>query len=91
MIAETKIWELGVYTVREQPRPDNPFWPVYIVMLKASIIGRMFSRPALSDCEWLKHQGGAYAAPQESAGPPRNFVVNRHGRPRRTLTQRRKA
>lgn len=56
MIAETLTFDLGHFTVWQRPRFDNPAWPVYIVYLRDRLVGKSFSRPDLSCCEWLAKQ-----------------------------------
>lgn len=55
-IVETKTFQLGAYTVRQRPRIDSPGWAQYLVFLGGVLIGKSFSMPALSDCEWLERQ-----------------------------------
>ena len=61
IISETLSFNIGRYVVHQRPRPDNPAWSVYIVMLGTRIVGRSFSMPDLSCCEWLERENGVYA------------------------------
>lgn len=54
MIAEERSWNLGPYFVRQTVRPDNPYWPCYIVFRGEKLVGKQFSRPNEADCEWLE-------------------------------------
>ena len=73
-IAETRTFQIGAYTVHQRPRPDNAFWPCYIVTRKGKIVGRSFSMPDLDCCKWLDlHRSGTYATPEESA-PLKNWA-----------------
>lgn len=61
---KTKMTTLGPYTIREGLRPDNPAFPCYLVFRGAKLIGRQFSMPSLTDCEWLEaNREGRYAEP----------------------------
>lgn len=61
VIAETRTFQVGRFTVHQRVRPDNPFWPVYIVTLADRIVGRNFSQPNEGDCEWLlRHPDGRF-------------------------------
>lgn len=68
-IAETRSFEVGPYKVQQQPRFDNPYWPVYLVTRGDRLIGKSFSIPTLSDCEWLERQ--VYAEPKKDDWPPK--------------------
>lgn len=35
-------------------RADNPAFPAYVVMHRGLEIGRQYSVPSLSDCEWIR-------------------------------------
>ena len=52
---------IGRFTIRVGLRADNPAFPVYIVMVNGHVIGKQFSVPCLSDCEWLERNHGVYA------------------------------
>lgn len=55
------IYILGKFTVHEALRKDNPAWPQYAVYLGHNLIGKSFSRPDLSCCQWLERTQGVYA------------------------------
>lgn len=55
-IVETHVFEIGPYRVRQQPRFDSPAWACYLVFLGDVLIGKSFSMPSQSDCEWLERQ-----------------------------------
>lgn len=80
MIAETRMYQLGQYTILERPRTDNPAWPVYIIRIGLKVVGRGFSKPSLSDCEWLaaqeKHHEPVYAEP--SPQRPYGYTAVQH-------------
>ena len=50
---------LGCYTVRQALRPDNPAFPIYLVYAGERLIGRQFSVPSITDCEWLERNANA--------------------------------
>lgn len=79
-------FEIGPYTVRIGLRHDNPAWPLYLVFRREKLIGKHFSRPGLSDCEWLE-RNNAYAKtsrwPETSEGRPIWNTPKRRGRPRK--------
>lgn len=56
IIAESRTFQLGPYTVRQQPRRDSPAWACYLVFLGDVLIGKSFSMPNRSDCEWIERQ-----------------------------------
>ncbi len=93
IIAESKRWACGRFTVQERSRPDNPTWPVYIILLHDREIGRSFSIPDIGCCEWLlSHQDGIYAPP--AVNKPWDYghrPVHRRGRPTREEMARRAA
>lgn len=105
-IAETRIWKIGKFTVRQQPRQDNSYWPCYWVFVDDVVIGKSFSMPDLGCCEWLERQEidrtiYAYSsAPlydvskyKRGASNPRAFSIHRHkrGRPTKEEQRRREA
>jgi hypothetical protein len=61
IIAESRTFPAGPYTVRQQLRFDNPYWPQYVIFLGEVLIGKQFSIPNESDCEWLRRTNGVYA------------------------------
>lgn len=82
IIVDTKVYELGRFTVQQRPRPDSPAWAVYIVFLGDKLIGRQFSTPTVSDCEWLErqqHDEIVYA--RQSAALLKYTVFTKQGRP----------
>ncbi len=52
---------LGPYIVRICIRADNPAFPVYAVFRGPKFIGKQFSRPCETDCQWLERSQGEYA------------------------------
>lgn len=69
MIAETLIYQVGAFTVRQQPRFDNPAFAQFLIFLGDVLIGKQFSIPCESDCLWLnscrlKAQNAMYAEPK---------------------------
>jgi hypothetical protein len=90
---------LGAYQVRIGLRPDNPAFPVYLVFRGATLIGRQFSRPSESDCQYLEHWTGQYACDstwletscverRQRAGQHTAESTRRRGRPRKAVTER---
>jgi hypothetical protein len=67
--------KIGRYIVRIGLRRDNPSFPVYLVFLGDRLIGRQFSVPSLSDCDWIERQAN-YAAPSKR---PRRHSSNTDG------------
>lgn len=67
IVAETQIFAVGRFTVQQRPRFDNPAFAVYIVYLGARLVGKQFSRPSLSDANWLLRTHGTYATPEQNA------------------------
>lgn len=56
VICEQKTWDIGPFTIRQAVRPDNPAWPVYLVSRGDKLVGKSFSMPDLSACQWLERQ-----------------------------------
>lgn len=54
-------FQLGRYTVRVAMRQDNPAFAKYLIFRRNLLVGRQFSRPSFSDCEWLERWGDKYA------------------------------
>lgn len=54
-------FELGPYTVRIGLRQDNPAFHRYLIFFRGQLVGKQFSRPGLSDCQWLHREHGVYA------------------------------
>lgn len=67
---------LGAFTVRIGLRADNPAFPTYLVFREGLFIGRQFSMPSVSDCEWLQRNSLAYALSSKSS----NESVRRRAR-----------
>lgn len=93
MEANTTTWQLGPYTVRIGLRPDNPAFPVYLVFRGDHLIGKNFSRPSRTDCEWLERTNGEVYAkqsrwPEISEGHPIWNAPKRRGRPRKEAAER---
>jgi len=55
-IAETRVYQLGRFTIRQQPMFDNPSFAHYLVFLDGCLVGKQFSVPSISDCEILERQ-----------------------------------
>lgn len=58
MIAETRSFELGPFSVQQRPRQDNPAFAVYIISRASRFIGKSFSCPDLECCRWLEREHG---------------------------------
>lgn len=52
---------LGAYVVRIGLRSDNPAFPVFLVFKRDRLIGKQFSFPSETDCQWLERNSGKYA------------------------------
>lgn len=72
VIAETRTYSLGKYVIRQQPRFDSAYWAQYLVFLDGKLIGKGFSVPCLSDCQWMERTNGAYAT--QSAQPKKGIL-----------------
>lgn len=76
---------LGPYTLRIGIRIDNPAFPSYLVYRGTTFIGKQFSMPSQSDCEWLESNSGTYARESSSLeisrGRPIWNAKKRTGRP----------
>lgn len=55
-IIESKTFQIGPYVIRQRPRSDSPGWGQYLVFLGDVLIGKSFSMPSESDCQWLETQ-----------------------------------
>ena len=66
-IVETRTWLIAKFTIRQQPRFDNPYWAKYSVYVNGKLIGNSFSVPDLGCCEWLERTNGVYAEPSQQA------------------------
>lgn len=86
MIVDNKTFHRGKYTVHQRQRFDNPAWPLYIIRHGERIVGRQFSYPSESDCEWLDRERAIYAA--QSAAPQPYGHTHRRGRPRKADAER---
>lgn len=56
IIIGTSTFTVGKFTVQQRPRFDNPAFAVYIVMLAGEFIGKQFSMPSITDCQWLQRE-----------------------------------
>lgn len=75
MIAESRAYQVGPFTIQERPRPDNPAWPVYIVLLGLRVVGKGFSKPSISDCEWMAGQKGETVYADPAPAKPYGFTA----------------
>jgi hypothetical protein len=48
--------EIGRFRIQIRIRVDNPAFPQYLIYCGMQLIGKQFSVPTLSDCEWLERQ-----------------------------------
>ena len=83
------ILELGIYTVRVSLRHDNPHWPRYLIYLGEKMIGRQFSVPTLSDCQWLHRTSGVFATSSTWRATSYGRTLPKRGRPRKEEAERR--
>jgi hypothetical protein len=79
-VAETRTYQLGRYTVRQQPHWDNPAFAQYLVFLDDVLIGKCFSSPGISDCDWLEHQQRNQTMYAYSIAPVNDLSEHRRGR-----------
>ena len=47
---------LGKFRIEVRLRIDNPAFPQYLIYDGMYLVGKQFSVPTLSDCEWLARQ-----------------------------------
>lgn len=69
-----EIIRVGKYVVRVGLRPDNPAFPQFLVYRGDKFIGKQFSVPCESDCDWLARQADAHS-PQYA---PRSKPARKH-------------
>lgn len=74
--------QLGPYTVCCTLRRDNPHWPHYLIFRREKLIGKQFSMPCRSDCEWHERRKGEYAKAEESRQEFKKYGRGDFGRPR---------
>lgn len=81
----SESFQLGPFTVRLGLRRDNPLFPVFLIFRGPKLIGKQFSRPCQTDCEWLERENCVYAT--ESVfiriEQTRGVHMRRRGRPRK--------
>lgn len=80
MSAEPKFYVVGEFKVLEQVRPDNPSWPVYVVLQGTRMVGRSFSRPSEADCRTMLRESRerlAFAEPMHDASAHRRRGLRR--------------
>lgn len=66
IIAPTRSFTLGKFTVHQRPRPDNPAFAQYSVYIGERFVGNSFSIPDLGCCEWLENSDGVYAKEEQT-------------------------
>lgn len=74
-------YQLGRFTIRVGLRPDNPAFPRFLVFLGDDLVGKQFSRPCVTDCEWLLRSQRSESQYAEPSKAPFAFTVYRRGRP----------
>lgn len=79
-VAETKTHRVGKYVVRQQPHFDNPAFAQYLVFLGDVLIGKCFSIPCESDCEWLERQQREQTLYAYSSAPLKDVSAHRRGK-----------
>ena len=57
----SETFTLGAYTVQIGIRADNPAFPIYRIFRGKAFIGKQFSRPCETDCQWLEREETTYA------------------------------
>jgi hypothetical protein len=89
-IVETRTFMLGVYTVQQRPRFDSPGWGQYLVFLKGVLIGKCFSCPCESDCQWLERQQREQTGYAYSSAELHDLTGIRRGKAWRNYPKRKK-
>lgn len=56
LIAQTSTYTLGRFTIHQRPLFDNPAFCHFLVFLGQQLVGKQFSVPSESDCDWLLSQ-----------------------------------
>ena len=54
IVAETRSFDLGPFTVHQRPRFDNPAFAVYMVFRGIRLVGKSFSVPNRDWCESIE-------------------------------------
>ena len=75
-IVENLTWHLGPFTIHQRARLDSPAWAVFLIYRGSLLIGKNFSRPSESDCEYIASWRGVYASDTKS----RDKSAGRRGR-----------
>jgi hypothetical protein len=83
-----KTFKLGRYVVRIALRHDNPAFAKYLIFRGDKLIGRQFSWPCESDCQWHERMAGVYATVSQTY---HKFTMPRRGRPTNAERDRRAA
>lgn len=96
IVAEIKTWRIGRFTIRQQPRFDNPAWAQFTVSIGTKFIGNAFSCPDLGCCEYLERQSKGATPPRLTAAKVpahtlRGIAAFRKGRPTNAERERRAA
>lgn len=71
--------ELGRFRIVVRIRLDNPAFPQYLVYVGPNLIGKQFSVPTLSDCEWLERQRTEEIVYATSSARLREYSIKRRG------------
>ena len=85
------IFDVGPFTVTVGVRPDNPSFACYIICRGTKLIGKQFSYPSLTDCQWFEKQKGVYADRSENATQAYGWTAStarRRGRQRKEDSER---
>lgn len=62
IIAETRSFAVGRFTIWQRPRLDNPAWPQYLIYLAERLVGKSFSVPDEECCTRMARYGDEFAA-----------------------------
>lgn len=75
IIAETRSFTVGIYTVWQRPRMDNPAFPQYLIYLRDRLLGKSFSVPDVSCCEWVREHGSDSPQYAEDSKPLKRWTT----------------
>lgn len=87
-IIEVRTFHIGSYTVHQRPRFDSPGWAQYLVYLGEVLIGKCFSCPCESDCQWLERQQREQTGYAYSSAPLHDLTGVRRGKAWRSYPKR---
>lgn len=74
IIAETRSFTIGRYTVWQRPRFDNPAFAQYLIYLRDKLLGKSFSLPDIGCCEWVERHGSENPQYADDSQPLRRWT-----------------